>query len=85
LAAAPDRAAKIVVDDAGLVDRLSHAADAQRLSHTGSFAYDVAKRRITYSSEGLPGQQCPRDPYHRRIALLVARFSRCFAIEHRIT
>jgi NO-binding membrane sensor protein with MHYT domain len=29
----------------------TYLADAQRLSHTGSFAYDVAKRRITYSSE----------------------------------
>jgi PAS domain S-box-containing protein len=29
----------------------AYLADAQRLTHTGSFAYDVAKRRITYSSE----------------------------------
>src|SRR5207253_6463107 len=28
----------------------AYLADAQRLTHTGSFASDVAKRRITYSS-----------------------------------
>jgi PAS domain S-box-containing protein len=29
----------------------AYLADAQRLTRTGSFAYDVARRRITYSSE----------------------------------
>ena len=29
----------------------NHLAEAQRISHTGSFAYDVAGRRLIYSSE----------------------------------
>jgi PAS domain S-box-containing protein len=42
----------IVCEDITERKRLeNHLAEAQRISHTGSFAYDVAGRRLIYSSE----------------------------------